>query len=465
MHGQNDNNVKATLFVTGASGFVGGVLLSKLDPSDFSSIVLMSRGGLELPDNLAGARNVIVVKAAIDQVDLYSRYLDSSCRIIHLAGITGKAPRAEYFEVNTQGTEYLVKAAERAKIANFLFVSSIAVSFKDRDGYHYAESKQQAEAVVSASTLNHCIVRPAIILGAGAPIWNSLSSLAKGPCILQPGDGKAKIQPIDVGDLADLLLELQTSDQFQNQILELGGPDTVTMGDFLQRIHRAYRSKNGWVIRLPLGMIMWSLRFFERHVSERLPVSSGQFTSFCNDGTIKPSPFMTRHHAQMNGIVPMLNQLLETESDSSKNEVEIECQTYTRYLTDRSADQYTISAYTRALQNGGCLSGLSIHRYDRLLSRLSLTHPILTRGVDGFCRFFYRSAPVRQKLIFLLAVLESNGEYAELLDTADAQPRIKIFLTIMLQSAVSGLIIGLASLVLLPLKSIIGQKELGKVRS
>ena len=285
---------KPTLFVTGASGFVGRVLMRELEPKDYSFIVLLSRNELNLPENLVGIDNVTVVRAAIEQVDRYSQYLNSNCRIIHLAGLTGKAPRADYFRVNRDGTECLVNAAINAKASKFVFVSSIAVSFIDREGYHYAESKQQAEDVLSKSILNYCIVRPTIILGTGAPIWNSLSALAKGPLILQPGNGRTQIQPIDVGDLVALLLELQASNQCRKQVLELGGPEKITMGAFLQSIHRFYKSKNGFVMPLPLGLIMGLLRFFESHISERLPVSSGQFASFCNDGTIAANPLLWR---------------------------------------------------------------------------------------------------------------------------------------------------------------------------
>jgi len=456
---------KPTLFITGSSGFVGRVLLQELEPKEYSFIALLSRSELILPENLASTDNVTVVRAGIEEVDRYSQYLNSNCRIIHLAGLTGKAPRADYFRVNTDGTECLVKAATNAKARKFVFVSSIAVSFTDREGYHYAESKQRAEDVLSQSKLDYCIVRPTIILGSGAPIWNSLSALAKGPLILQPGNGRAQIQPIDVGDLAGLLLELQSSDQCRNQVLELGGPEKITMGDFLQRIHRAYKSKNGLVLPLPLGLIMWSLRFFERHISEGLPVSSGQFTSFCNDGTITANPFILEHHAKLKGIDQMMTELVESDSVTNKTSTELECETYTRYLSGESADRYVVDVYSRALESVECLVEPTTNRFDLLLARLSVKHPILTRAVDGYCRFFYRAAPVRKKLILLLAILESKGKYAEILDTADALPRAKTLLHVVVQSTISVLVIGIATLVLLPLRRLIDQGVVEEARS
>jgi len=455
---------KPALFVTGASGFVGRSVLQAIEPADYLRIVLLSRSELILPENLSQAENITVVTAAIHEVDLYSQYLDTGCQVLHLAALTGKAPRIEHFNVNAIGTGHLVKAAANANVARFVFVSSIAVSFKDREGYYYAESKQQAESIVAASSLDYCIVRPTIILGQRAPVWNSLSALAKGPLIVQPGDGRAKIQPIDVDDLVQLLVNLLSTNNYCNKILELGGPDTITMGEFLQRIHWRYRQQKGLIIPLPLSLIMWMLRFVERHITEALPVSSGQFTSFCNDGTIVLNPFIAEHQTGMKGIDDMLDGLMESEPKFDGSLVELECEVYSRYLTGQLTDHYVLAKYLEAVKLGGCLAELIVTPFDRFLARLSVVHPVLTRSVDGFCRFFYRAAPIRKKLIFLLAVMETRGTTADKFDQVDVKPRVRIFLDLVVQSTISGLLIGIATLVLLPLRRILNRGATTEVK-
>ena len=457
--------VNPALFVTGASGFVGRVVLQAIQPADYSRVVLLSRSELILPEHMAHAENVTVVTAAIHEVDRYSQYLDTDCQVLHLAALTGKAPRVEHFNVNATGTEHLVKAAANANVARFVFVSSIAVSFKDREAYYYAESKQQAEQIVMASNLNYCIVRPTIILGQQAPIWNSLSALAKGPLVVQLGDGRAKIQPIDVDDLVRLLMILLSTHQYRNEILELGGPDSITMGDFLQRIHWRYRQQQGRIIPLPLGLIMWLLRFVERHITEALPVSSGQFTSFCNDGTTVDNPFIAEHQTGMKGIDEMLDGLMEPDPKSDRTTVELECDVYSRYLTGQPMDHYVLAKYLEAVEPSGCLAELNVTPFDRFLARLSVVHPVLTRSVDGFCRFFYRAAPIRKKLIFLLAVMETRGTTADKLDQVDEKPRIRIFLDLVVQSTISVLLIGVATLVLLPLRRILNRGITSEVKA
>ncbi|MDH5515619.1 MAG: NAD(P)H-binding protein, partial [Gammaproteobacteria bacterium] len=161
------------LFLTGASGFLGSRLLAQLDPAKFSSITLLCRSEPVLPQPLREAANVRVVRAALDEVDAYAGFLGAGSIVVHLAAVTGKADRAAYYTVNTQATGKLIEACTQAGVAGFLFVSSIAVSFKDRQGYHYADSKAQAEQLLMNSALPWCILRPTIILGEGSPIWDS----------------------------------------------------------------------------------------------------------------------------------------------------------------------------------------------------------------------------------------------------------------------------------------------------
>jgi len=302
------------LFLTGASGFLGSRILGRLDPAEFSTITLLCRSEPALPEHLRDANNVRVVSAALDEVDRYADRLGPETLVVHLAAVTGKADRAEYFSVNTEATGLLIRAAERAGVAGFLFASSIAVSFRDRQGYHYADSKEQAERLLEASALPWCVLRPTIILGEGSPIWQSFHSLAQKSLIVLPGNGHTQIQPIDVDDLVRLIMDLVTDTRFNNEVLEIGGPDTLSMDDFVQRIHRACRGGRARIVHLPLALVLGPLRMVERFLPSLLPVSSGQFASFHNDGTVTANALVHPAGEPMRGIDDMLQRLTGSQN-------------------------------------------------------------------------------------------------------------------------------------------------------
>jgi len=299
-----------SLFITGASGFLGLQLLNSIRAEEYGHITLLSRREPVLPEHLASAQNINVVTASIEQVEQYAEYLDQDTRIIHLAAITGKAKPDEYFSVNTEGTRLLLDQAVSAGVAGFLYVSSIAVSFKDRRGYVYAESKEKAEKLVEESGLKYCITRPTIILGAESPIWHSFFNLAQSSTIVLPGSGKVKIQPIHVDDMVHVLLDIVNVDYFNNEILEIGGPSVLTIDEFVRKIHTECKSKEARVIHLPLGLIVSMLRLIEKIAPSLLPVNSGQFSSFSNDGNATINEYMKKH-SHMKNIDDVIQQLSE----------------------------------------------------------------------------------------------------------------------------------------------------------
>jgi len=300
---------KKALFVTGASGFLGSKILEQIVPGDYSEITLLSRTALELPAQYAAATNIAVLQAAIHDTEQYATRLGPNTIVLHLAALTGKAAPRDYYHVNTDGTAELLKAATLAGVAGFLFVSSIAVSFSDREGYHYAESKQQAEQKVRESGLRYTIVRPTIILGEGSPIWDSFCRLSRSSFILLPGSGKVRIQPVYIDDIVKLLLGIVTSGRFLDETLDLGGPEVLTMDDFVRRIHRACRGDQGRILHLPLGVILAIMRIIERWFPTLLPVSSGQFASFYNDGTAGENDLYRSLGVKMKTVDDMLESL------------------------------------------------------------------------------------------------------------------------------------------------------------
>jgi nucleoside-diphosphate-sugar epimerase len=296
--------MSATLFLTGASGFLGTHLLAQLEPADYDSVTLLCRHGLRLPARLAAAGNVHVVQASLHEVDKYAGCLGPDTCVVHLAAITGKADRPQYFAVNTHATGLLIKAAEAAQVRGFLFVSSIAVSFRDRRGYHYAESKEQAEMLLQSSRLRYCIMRPTIILGPDAAIWKSFLGLARRRLIVLPGNGQARIQPVYVDDMVRLIMEFVGTDRFRNEVLEIGGPEVMSLDGFVRRIHRACTGNNPVVLHLPLVFILGPLRLLESFMAARLPVSAGQFASFHNDGIVTANAL----------VVPSSGDMLDTDA-------------------------------------------------------------------------------------------------------------------------------------------------------
>lgn len=95
-----------------------------------------------------------------------------------------------------------------------------------------------------------------------------------------------------------------------------------------------------------------------------------------------------------------------------------ECRMFSRYLVDTDPNSYVCDSYVAAVrQLGEALSPKS--SFDCLLLRLARLHPLITRSVDVYARFFAQTSSIRRRLTTLLAIIESDGTLHDRLEHPD----------------------------------------------
>lgn len=302
--------MKSSLFITGSSGFIAGNFLQRINPEEYKNIYCLSRNESMVTTSLSKYNNFKFIKGNIYDTNLYGPYLASTDTVVHFAAATGKARPEEYFKVNAEGTEFLVKQCEQLTVKNFLYMSSISVKFTDISRYYYAQSKQKGEDAVKGSSLRYAIVRPTIVIGKKSPIFESLFKLAKGNIIPIFGDGTTKIQPIYIDDLVDCLLSIINENIFLNETFDLGGPEVITIENFIKRIHQVYYNKEPKSIHIPLRLFIPFLSFLEKFFYSYMPLTVGQLSSFRNDGTIEKNKIFLKHFPQLKNVNKMLRLVI-----------------------------------------------------------------------------------------------------------------------------------------------------------
>ena len=149
------------------------------------------------------------------------------------------------------------------------------------------------------------------------------------------------------------------------------------------------------------------------------------------------------------------------------DEVEIlqaECQAFTRYLIDVDPDVYINSRYAAALeQRRRELAARS--RFDRLLLSLGRKHPILTRAVDVYSRFFAPASALRRRLIMLLAIIECNAPTAARLEQPDHAGMAGFIIGMTWRSVLLAVMLLLTTLTLLPVQLLFGRQPGGEGKS
>jgi NADH dehydrogenase len=137
------------------------------------------------------------------------------------------------FEAAVQNTCTLIKAAKNAGVRRIVHVSIANPSLQSPLGYY--KGKAQLEQVVVESGLAYTVLRPTVIFGLEDILINNIAWFVRHfPVFAIPGDGKYKIRPIFVKDMAQLIAD--AAEQQGNSVRDAVGPETYTFNELVNQI-------------------------------------------------------------------------------------------------------------------------------------------------------------------------------------------------------------------------------------
>ncbi len=203
------------IFITGASGFIGGALAERM----------RARGDTVIGVDLQADPDAGVVAGDIAEPGDWQEHAAGEHLVIHTAAIvSNKIGMDEQWRVSVVGTRNALDAAVRGKASRFLHLSSVRafsdVGFPDAvtedypvrpDGNPYVDTKIACEQVVlqahAAGELAATIVRPGDVYGPGSRPWTIVPVEAiKRSQLLLPAMGKGIFSPVYVDELVDGIL-------------------------------------------------------------------------------------------------------------------------------------------------------------------------------------------------------------------------------------------------------------------
>ena len=232
------------VFLTGATGFVGKHMLTRLLQEGHSvrALVRPTPGG---GNRAAGAPEPGVDATRVESVagDVVSGSgLDTGLQgcdaVIHLVGILVEKGTNTFEAVHHMGTRNVVEAAKRARIKRFVQMSALGVR---ADGVAaYQTSKWKGEEEVRRSGIPYCILRPSLIFGPGDGfVTQMMHTMRKAPIFRPiPGSGAPKIRAVFIGDVTACFVRALNADAATNQTIALGGADELSLNAVLAEIAR-----------------------------------------------------------------------------------------------------------------------------------------------------------------------------------------------------------------------------------
>ncbi len=240
------------IVVTGGTGFVGTHLTRRL-LAEGEAVRVLARDAGRAQD-LASRGAEVVVGDVTEPGSLTGAFAGVET-VFHLVAIIRERGQATFQRVNVEGTRNVVRACRAAGVRRLLHLSALGV--RDDPAYRYIYSKYLGERAVRESGLDWTIFRPSVIYGPGFGFFDRLLQsirMAPPPIVPVPGSGRARFQPIWVGDVVECVVRALANPGSVGQTYELGGPEHLTyeeMLDLLMEVRGIRRIK----VHVPLPLI------------------------------------------------------------------------------------------------------------------------------------------------------------------------------------------------------------------
>lgn len=228
------------ILITGASGFIGSRLVSRLCSSSFHSkkheIICITRN----VDSLAGRFNeqVKIIKAdASNYLELLKAMtgIDVAFYLIHSMEGSSKDWK-KFAERDRVAAENFAKAATECRIKRIIYLGGLN-NEKDIDSLSgHMRSRAQVGDILKTSSSKVTIFQAAVILGQGGGSFQMLQYLVERlPVMICPKWVLTKSQPISVDDVVTYLVQTIDVTDTESRSFDIGGPDVLSYLDMMQR--------------------------------------------------------------------------------------------------------------------------------------------------------------------------------------------------------------------------------------
>src|SRR5215813_9784185 len=223
------------VFLTGATGFVGGHLLKQL-LAEGHNVRALARDPAKA--KLPGGSQVELVQGDIVEGTGLEAGMKGCDAVINLVGIIVETGKNTFERVHHIGTRNVVEAAQRNKISRFIQMSALGVR---ADGVsEYQITKWKGEEAVRQGGIPYCILGPSLISGPGSGfVTQMLDIMRKAPFFRPvPGNGKPRFRPVFVEDVAACFAQALTNSAVTGKTVELGGGEELSLNEVLAEIAR-----------------------------------------------------------------------------------------------------------------------------------------------------------------------------------------------------------------------------------
>ena len=267
------------VLVVGGTGFIGGHLIESLVTDHGADVRALVRNFARA--QLIARFPIDMISGDVTDLAAVERAAEGCDTVFHCAyGNRGNA--AQQVRVTIQGTENVLKAALKHGLRRVVYVSTVSVYGKTKDGDLdesaprkrsndvYADSKLKAEELVFDYSRKYdvpvSIIQPTVVYGPYAPIWTvgPIHQLRTGRVILVDG-GNGLCNAVYVDDVVRAMIIAAVREEALGQAFLVSAAEPVTWRVFYRAYERLIGNES--TISMTLSEIMDFRRRYRREHS------------------------------------------------------------------------------------------------------------------------------------------------------------------------------------------------------
>lgn len=249
-----------SIFVAGASGFVGAAVVGALLDAGYR-VKALARRADRVPLPARPGLQVIEGDALVPGP--WRDEMRDCAAVINCIGIIREYPRRgiTFERLHVEANARLLEVARAAGVPRYLLISAHGAR---PDGVsRYQTTKFRAEEELRASGLSWTIFRPSLVIGPGVGFLSQISPIVRFmPVVPLFGDGLSRYEPVDRRVLASSVAVALAHRSAPGSVYEFRGERSWTYRELLDAVGAAWGRKKVRKIALPLGFVRFMIAAF-----------------------------------------------------------------------------------------------------------------------------------------------------------------------------------------------------------
>ena len=231
--------------IFGGSGFIGRYIVQRLAKQGHRvRIAVRDPRAANFLKPLGDLGQITPIATSVTDPASVARAVEDADAVINLVGILYERGKRTFKAMHEDAARTVAEASAAAGVTSFVHMSALGVH-KDHAS-KYARTKAAGEEAVKAAFPSATILRPSVVFGPEDGFFNLFAAMARiSPYLpyytsVNPGDeggGGSKMQPVYVGDVADVAVAaLHDAAAHGGQTYDLGGPSVYDMRTLMQMV-------------------------------------------------------------------------------------------------------------------------------------------------------------------------------------------------------------------------------------